>query len=312
MERVSLRAPDFWYGERPSLAGRLIAFALTPLGWLYDLAGRMKQRFARPFDPGIPVICIGNLTAGGTGKTPLAIALASRLAERRPFLLTRGYGGALKGPVRVDPAVHGASDVGDEALLLARAAPTIVARNRRAGALAAKAAGAGLILMDDGFQNFALAKSLSLVVVDGALGFGNGRVIPAGPLREGAARGLARADAVVVMGEAAPATVAALEALKAPVFHADLAPDASSLPKTPFLAFAGIGRPEKFFATLRALRRDVTETRTFPDHHVYSAPEIADLRARAETINARLVTTEKDLARLGPMEPPILPSPCAR
>lgn len=298
-ERVSLRAPDFWYGK-PTPLGRLASAALTPLGALYDFVGRIKAAFAQPYDPGIPVLCVGNLTAGGTGKTPLAMAIARRLVAQRPYLLTRGYGGKLKGPVLVT-ADHTAIEVGDEALLLRGAAPTIVARNRRTGALAARNQGAGLLIMDDGFQNFALKKSLSILVVDGARGFGNGRVIPAGPLREGIERGLARAAATVVMGEASEATVAALREFKGAIFHGELTPDTAHLPPGPLVAFAGIGQPEKFFASLRALKREVIDARAFPDHYVFASAEIEELRRRAASAGARLVTTEKDLARLPPM-----------
>jgi tetraacyldisaccharide 4'-kinase len=295
-----LRAPDFWYADGASFSQRVLRAALAPVAALYGFVGGIRERFSQPFDPGIPVICVGNLTAGGTGKTPLAIALARALAHRRPYLLTRGYGGRLAGPVLVDPATHSAHDVGDEALLLASAAPTYLSRDRRAGASAAKAAGAGLLIMDDGHQNFRLRKTISLLVVDAERGFGNGRLIPAGPLREPPQRGLARADALVLMGEALQSTTAALGGFCGPVFTARLAPDRSRLPDGPLFAFAGIGRPEKFFATLTDLGCSLVGTRAFPDHHPYEAVEIADLLLRARRTGARLVTTQKDLVRIAP------------
>src|SRR5579863_3994588 len=194
-----MRAPDFW---RNRGAGALL---LAPLGALYGASVAFKARHARPFDPEIPVICVGNLTAGGSGKTPIAIALADMLRAQghTPYFLTRGYGGSTKGPALASRG-HTARVMGDEALLLARTAPTIVARDRAAGARMAKDKGATVIVMDDGHQNFSLRKTLSLVVVDGESGFGNALQIPAGPLREPVTQGLARADAVIVMNEGTP------------------------------------------------------------------------------------------------------------
>ncbi|MEE9209502.1 MAG: tetraacyldisaccharide 4'-kinase, partial [Kiloniellales bacterium] len=253
-----------------------------------------------------PVVCVGNLVAGGAGKTPVVLALVAALAARGAVhCLSRGYGGSSPGPRRVDAARDSAVEVGDEALLLARAAPSWVARDRTAGARAAAAAGARVLVMDDGFQNPALAKDLSLVVVDGAYGFGNRRGMPAGPLRESVARGLARADAVVLLGRDELNLGAAL-ARRLPVLTAQLAPrpGSESLVGRKVLAFAGIGRPEKFFATLAGpeggLGAELVETRAFPDHHPYSAAELRSLRARARSLDAILVTTEKDAVRLTP------------
>src|SRR4051812_45303600 len=194
-----MRTPEFW--RRRGLAALLLA----PLGLLYGASVAWKARHAKPYRARAKVICIGNLTAGGSGKTPVALAVAARLQARHRdiFFLTRGYGGAERGPVRVDPEGD-AARFGDEALLLARTAPTIMAGDRAAGAILAVAEGAGIIVMDDGHQNFSLAKNLSLVVVDGEYGFGNGLMIPAGPLRESVPQGLARADAVIVMGDGSP------------------------------------------------------------------------------------------------------------
>ncbi|MFQ5467849.1 MAG: tetraacyldisaccharide 4'-kinase, partial [Kiloniellaceae bacterium] len=234
-------------------------------------------------------------------KTPLAIAMAAawRARGRRPHCLARGYGGHERGPLRVDPARHDARAVGDEALLLARAAPTWIARDRVAGARAAAGAGADVVVLDDGFQNPCLRKDLSLVAVDGAYGFGNGRVMPARPLRESMERGLARADAVVVIGPDAGGIGRALRG-GPPVLSARLEPnpEAAALRGRRVLAFAGIGRPEKFFATLVALGARVAEKCPFPDHHPYRQGEVDHLLARAAELDATPITTEKDAARL--------------
>ncbi len=277
---------------------------LSPLAGLYGaIAGR---RMAQPGQPaGIPVLCIGNLTVGGAGKTPTAIAAAELLlaAGQRPFFLSRGYGGRLAGPVRVDVAHHRAADVGDEPLLLARVAPTIVARNRVAGAAAARAAGASAVVMDDGFQNPALAKDRSIVVVDGRRGVGNGRVFPAGPLRAPLAAQIELAQAVLVIGPPAGAELVldAARSRAVPIFHGRLEPDAAvikELRSRPVLAFAGIGDPDKFFSTVLQAGFDLRARQAFLDHHVYGHAEAADLVARAARDGLMLLTTEKDLARL--------------
>ena len=291
------REPSFWWHPPGLISG-----ALSPLAAAYGAVA--AWRMAQPgHAAGIPVICIGNLTLGGAGKTPAAIAVAQILAAagRRPVMLSRGYGGALAGPVGVDPARHRSADVGDEPLLLARIAPTIVSRDRAAGADAARAAGAGSIVMDDGFQNPALHKDRSILVVDGRRGIGNGKVFPAGPLRAPLTSQLRRADALLVVGAGAAgeAIVAAGEGL--PVFHGRLEPDAEALAVLrgrPVLAFAGIGDPEKFFATLRDVGIEIGAAIPFPDHHRYRRFEARDLIERAGGEGFVLVTTEKDLARL--------------
>ncbi|HEX4118702.1 MAG TPA: tetraacyldisaccharide 4'-kinase [Rhizomicrobium sp.] len=282
-----MRAPEFW--NRGGVAAALLA----PLGALYGLSVAWKARHAKPYRARAKVICVGNLTAGGSGKTPVALAIAALLQAqgRKVFFLTRGYGGSETGPVEVKQGDR-AERVGDEALLLSQMAPTIVAGDRALGAALANAQGADVIVMDDGHQNFSVAKDLSLVVVDGESGFGNGRMIPAGPLRESVRQGLKRADAVIVMGRGNPD----LAGYQGPLLNAQLAPEGDYLRGKRIFAFAGIGRPEKFVATLKTAGALVMGTQFFADHHPFSPGEIAALRARADGV--QLVTTEKDFVRL--------------
>ena len=295
-------APPFW--ERP--AG-LVADLLSPIGAVWDAAGRLHRALARPYCAPIPVVCVGNLVVGGAGKTPVVMALGAWLAQRgvRAQIVSRGYRGRLAGPVLVDPSRHSFAEVGDEALLLARFLPCWVARDRAAGICAARATGAEAVVLDDGFQNPSVAKTLSLLVVDATYRFGNGRVIPAGPLRESLGGGLARADAVVPVGGGDEVGGGEPSGIfrDRPVLPAVLAPVAGER----FLgmrlsAFAGIGRPEKFFATLRRLGAELIEARAFPDHHPFRAREIAALRRGAERARSQLVTTAKDIVRLPPAE----------
>ncbi|MFZ1990219.1 MAG: tetraacyldisaccharide 4'-kinase [Alphaproteobacteria bacterium] len=274
--------------------------AFTPLGALYDFGGRVRFALTKPYVAPVPVICVGNVTAGGTGKTPFSITLAHGLKAlgHRPHIVTRGYGGSLRGPVQVDPERHTASEVGDEPLLLSNAAPTWIAKNRRAGVEHAVSAGADMIVMDDGLQNPSVAKTVSLVLVDGEVGFGNGRVIPAGPLRESVERCFARADALILMGEESHRTRAQIAGWRGPVFHAHLEPNATHIAPQPYIAFAGIARPDKFFATLDRLGVRMIERVAFPDHHVFTESEIKSLISRAKASNARLITTAKDAVRL--------------
>lgn len=282
-----MRAPEFW--RRRGAA----AWLLMPLGTLYGASVAFKARHARPARLSARVLCVGNLTAGGSGKTPVALALGTRLKaqKRNVFFLTRGYGGSEAGPLLVS-AEQTAAEVGDEALLLAQCAPTIVSRDRAAGAQYAIEHGADVIVMDDGHQNFTLAKDLSLVVVDAEAGFGNGLMIPAGPLRESVQQGLARADAAIVMGDGNPD----LQAFAGPVLRSRLVADGGTLHGKPVFAFAGIGRPEKFLGSLKATGAVVTGRRFFPDHHLFRPDEINALRQDAA--DAQLITTEKDFARL--------------
>jgi tetraacyldisaccharide 4'-kinase len=293
-----MREPAFWWRGAGLAAG-----ALAPLAAVYGAvaAARLRRRGARA---GVPVVCIGNFTVGGAGKTPAALAVACMLAAagERPVFLSRGYGGTLKG-LQVDLSRHRASDVGDEPLLLARAAPVIVARDRVAGAEMAVAAGASVIVMDDGFQNPSLAKDFSLLVVDARRGIGNGRVVPAGPLRAPLAAQLARSDALLVIGTGAGADDVVKQASKRgiPVFAARLQPDARFVAAhrgARVLAFAGIGDPQKFFATLAEAGIALGATRSFPDHHRYTRAEAQALCDEATRAGLALMTTEKDLARI--------------
>jgi tetraacyldisaccharide 4'-kinase len=293
-----MREPSFWWDEA-SLASALLA----PLAAIYGAVARARLG-GHGRRAGAPVVCIGNFTVGGAGKTPAALAVARMLAAagEQPVVLSRGYGGTLAGPVRVDPTRHRAQDVGDEPLLLARTAPTIVARDRVKGA--GIAAGASVIVMDDGFHNPSLAKDFSVLVVDARRGIGNGRVIPAGPLRAPLEAQLARAHALVMVGTSsrAAAVAAAARARNIPVLPARLRPDVgfiAGLGGSRVLAFAGIGDPEKFFLTLADAGVSVAATRSFPDHHRYTGAEAKALCEEADRAGLVLVTTEKDLARLG-------------
>ncbi|MCK4868663.1 MAG: tetraacyldisaccharide 4'-kinase [Alphaproteobacteria bacterium] len=292
-----MRAPAFWSG--PSALSAL----LLPLGAVYAAAGRLRRLAVSPQQPPVPVICVGNLVAGGAGKTPVAQAIARHMIAQgvEVHFLSRGYGGKLKGPVRVVPGIHDAADVGDEPLLLAGTTACWVAVDRVAGAQAAAAEGAQVIIMDDGHQNPGLVKSVSIVVVDGETGFGNGRVIPAGPLREPVAEGLARADAVVILGDD-KAGVARMLPPGMKLLRGHLAPtkESHALDGESVLAFAGIGRPEKFFDTIRALGCKLVESRAFPDHHPYSHKQAKEIIDDAWAKGALPVTTAKDAVRLPP------------
>ncbi len=297
-----MRAPSFW--NNPPTAPGLLSALLTPLSWLYGRA--TASRVARPakITPACPVICVGNINAGGTGKTPTVIALIERLAGKVVHVVSRGYGGSETGPLRVDERSHKARDVGDEPLLISAFAPTWVAKDRAAGVAAAEAAGAEVILLDDGFQNPSVAKSMSIVVVDAKIGFGNGRVLPAGPLREPVAAGLKRADLVLSIGDdvaQAEFTRKWGEALgEKPRARAHLAPLETGMDWRGLnvLAFAGIGAPSKFFATLHGLGANLLRAEALDDHQPLSDALMKRLETDAKALSAQLVTTEKDAVRL--------------
>jgi tetraacyldisaccharide 4'-kinase len=300
--------PAFWY-RPPSLTSRL----LLPLGAIYGAVA--AKRLARQgVDAGIPVLCIGNYHVGGAGKTPAALALVDLLrdAGEAPIVLSRGYGGRLRGPVKVDPGRHAASDVGDEPLMMARRVPVVVARDRVEGVALARSQGASVILMDDGFQNPAIAKDASLIVIDGDRGVGNGCVFPAGPLRAPLPPQLARTDALIVVGcgGAADSIAAVIAAQGGLALRAHLTPTeaaVAALRGKRVLAFAGIGDPPRFFRTLRAGGIDVVAEKAFADHHPFSDNEIETLVAQAKREGLTPVTTEKDLARLGRRAPDVVP-----
>ena len=302
---MRLSTPQWWYERKPT-APRVRAL-LTPLSWIWAAATARRIAGAQPVDPGAPVVCVGNLTLGGAGKTPVARAIADRIAERghAAHLLSRGYGGRLRGTVRVDPSRHAAAEVGDEPLMLARELPVWVSRDRAQGALAAAKAGAQVVVMDDGHQNPTVKKALSLVVVDGETRggewpFGDGRVFPAGPMREPLAAGLARADAVIVLlpaDLASPDPELAAELGRTPRLTAHLEP-VQPTPSGPQLGFAGVGKPWKVERALKAAGCDLVDFAPLPDHFAYDAASLARLAARAAQLGAGLVTTEKDWVRL--------------
>ncbi len=295
-----MHPPHFWKGgldPKSRAAAPLTRFLLTPLAMIYSWAGARRIRRAEPFAPDIPVICIGNLTLGGAGKTPVAARVRELLSARglHAAVLSRGYKGHEKGPLRVDSSRHSAGDVGDEPLLLAASGEAWIAADRVEGVRAMQAKGVEAVILDDGHQNPTVAKRLSLVVIDAGDPFGNGHVFPKGPLREPVARGLSRAQGVILMGEGRMPE--ALSGLDIPVLRARLAPK-SAPPAGPLIAFAGIGRPEKFFEGLRAAGAELVEDVPFPDHHAFSTGDLDYLCKLAGERGARLITTEKDLVRL--------------
>ena len=291
-------APNFWKSGR----GGALAAVLSPLGWVYGVVAKARLTMTKAWVSPIPVICVGNIVTGGAGKTPLALDLAKRLEAkgRNVHFLSRGYGGYERGPLRVEPQVHHFSRVGDEPLLLASQAPTWVSQERRAGCMAAASAGADIIIMDDGFQNPNVEKDYSIIVIDGSYGFGNKKLLPAGPLRETISGGLARAKAVVIIGEDRTDCTSLVSYYGHTAICAHLEPD--PLPKDmkgkPVVAFAGIGQPNKFFETVSNLGCIIKERIAFTDHHPYSSADVRHLRKIAERENARLVCTEKDAQRL--------------
>jgi tetraacyldisaccharide 4'-kinase len=304
---MSPRTPRWWYDRHPRAS--VTRALLRSVSWVWSAATAHRIARAQPVDPGIPVICVGNLTMGGSGKTPIVREIAARLKAQSvsAAILSRGHGGRLTGPIRVDPAVHSASDVGDEPLMLARETPVWIARDRLAGAQAAKAGGADIVVMDDGHQNMDLCKTLSLVVVDGETRddewpFGDGAVFPAGPMREPLPVGLARADAVILLlpadlREANPDLLALFGAL--PVLIARLEP-LGAPPAGPQIGFAGVGKPWKIERALVAAGCDLIDFVPLPDHAAYDAGLLQRLGEQASAAGAGLITTEKDWVRLPP------------
>ncbi len=322
---MKMRAPSFWRLSHDPAASALELLApklLAPLSYPYaKIAGRRMLRGGLRLP--VPVLCVGNFVVGGAGKTPAVIALARRFAgsAERVFFLSRGYRSAAERgpPLRVDPLRHSAGEVGDEALLLARVAPTIVSADRVAAGRLAVEQGASLLILDDGLQNPALEKDMRLAVVDAATGVGNGLCLPSGPLRAPLSTQIDFATAVTIVG-AGPAGEEIAERARAagkPVLSAKLVADeamAAKLKGRRVYAFAGLARPEKFFATLSDLGAEIVATESFPDHHPYTRGEIARLRRAARQANAQLVTTEKDFVRLagsGDRIDPSLPPPIA-
>lgn len=299
-----LKAPEFWWRPQGPLALSLSPFALL-YGWV--VAARMK-RAGEAIN--VPVICIGNLIAGGAGKTPTAIALAKALQAlgKHPVFLSRGYGGRLAGPLAVDPTTHSSKEVGDEALLLVKIAPTIIAHDRLTGARLAAERG-DVIIMDDGFQNPAVHKDCSIVVVDTGQLIGNGWCLPAGPLRAPLKAQWTKADLCVLIGDDHDDTEAFINQIPVPVYRGRLVPQASqanALKSLNVFAFAGIGRPDKFFATLEEAGAVLRERRSFPDHYRYTASDIASIISEASAQFLIPVTTAKDAVKIAEVSPDAL------
>ncbi|MEZ5648337.1 MAG: tetraacyldisaccharide 4'-kinase [Alphaproteobacteria bacterium] len=290
-----MRTPKFWQKNG------MMAHLLSPFSYGWRAGAWLRRLGVEPYRASLPVLCVGNIVAGGAGKTPIVLDLLQRLQQRgeTPWALIRGYGGTHAGPLMVDPVVHNFRDVGDEALLLATAAPTIVARDRAAGAKLAMKQGATILVLDDGLQNSGLVKTHCFLVMDGSYGLGNGRVIPAGPLRESMTSALTHSHTVIILGEDQH-NLAALIGNQRDLLKARMTPALGhdSIAGQKVLAFAGIGRPSKFAATLSSLGAQVVGLREFPDHHPYKRKEIAQLLAEAAATQSRLITTTKDFVRL--------------
>ena len=285
-----MKTPKYWQSNS------LISKLLTPLGRLYGLATNLRLKLVKPQKAEIPVICIGNITAGGTGKTPVSISIAKMLATDmyHPLFVTRGYGGKLKN-VLVNNKKHTAQDVGDEPLLLAEQAPVVVNADRYAGAKLALKEGADVVIMDDGFQNPGLYKNLSFLVFDGHFGIGNGKIIPAGPLRETFENGIKRADALIILGKDKHNLA---ERTKLPIFYGHTETAQTAINQENVVAFAGIGHPQKFYHTLSQQGFNVVETFDFPDHHYYTKDEIEKILQRAKELQAEVYTTSKDFVKI--------------
>lgn len=287
---MQFKTPAFWYTDKS-----LSAYLLKPIAFIYSLAVQLRLNLTNGIKMKVPVICVGNLVMGGAGKTPTVIAIAELLikAGKNPHILSRGYGASIKQAIKVNPDIHSADQVGDEPLLLARAAPTWVYKNRTISGKRAIEDGADILILDDGFQNPAIHKDLSFIVIDELQGFGNCEVFPAGPLREDCKKGLQRADAIISIGKGDHLH----ELIQTKSVIA-----ASIHPKKPdpkrVLAFTGLGFPDKFYATLSNLKYEIADRVSFPDHHPYNDSEMERLIINAEKMDARLITTAKDFIRI--------------
>lgn len=287
-----MKTPRYWQSNS------FISKILAPIGCLYGWLTQIRLKLKKAPKAEIPIICIGNITAGGTGKTPVSVSIAKMLATDmyHPFFLTRGYGGKLQN-VMVNPKKHSARDVGDEPLLLTLQAPVIVNANRFEGAKLAIQEGADIAIMDDGFQNPSLHKDLSFLVFDGSYGIGNGKIIPAGPLRETFEDGIKRADALIILGKDKHNLA---ERCKLPVFFGHTETLQTTVSDGKVFAFAGIGHPQKFYHTLGQLGFDIVQTIDFPDHHFYSKEELENIIQKAKEQNAEVYTTSKDFVKVPP------------
>lgn len=284
-----MKTPKFWNDKG------IKSTLLLPIGWIYSCLTSIRIKISTPRSVDIPVICVGNLTAGGTGKTPVSIYLGKLLKSLgyNPFYLSRGYGGRLQN-VLVSP-IHNAKDVGDEPLLLAKHAPVMINANRYQGAVNAQKQGADIIIMDDGFQNPSLKKDISFIVVDGKIGFGNNRPIPSGPLRETLSAGIKRADALIILGNDDKNIKNLFTTLS---FTGSVVPEEIDLTNKNVVAFAGIGRPEKFYDSLKQRGANIIKTIDFPDHHYYTDEELQEIIKTAKSYNAEIYTTTKDLVKI--------------
>lgn len=298
-----MRPPKFWDTDPNKVS--ILSFLLMPLAKIYEYIGLIRWKNGDHIKSNIPVICVGNVNLGGTGKTPTVIYLAIKLIEMKKsvHIVTRGYRGCLKGPIKVDLEVHDANQVGDEPILLAAFAPTWVAKNRLEGLRSARKAGAEVIILDDGMQNPSVYKDITIMVVDAYTGFGNGRIFPSGPLRESLESGLKKSNFILAIGS--DGIINPLRRKWSMLNQKEILTGQLQVLKTGMewerlrvLAFAGIGRPEKFFDSLRSTGADVLKTHSFSDHQMFSELILKRLESEANTMNAQLVTTEKDAARL--------------
>ncbi len=292
-----MRAPEFWHTQGNDGIGGTLSWALSPLGWIYGAITSFRAASKPTWYAPIPVICVGNVVMGGAGKTLVSLDLANRLSAlgQKPHVIMRGYGGRINVPTQVNLELHNAHDVGDEALLLAHTSPTWVGRNRAEVAMRASKAGASVLIMDDGFQNPSLAKDVSLLVIDAEYKFGNGRICPAGPLRESITNAVSRAHALISLGGSLPENE-----INLPTFagSTEASTNAPMIKGKRVIAFAGIGRPEKFFKSLKAAGADIIEVISFPDHHPFSNADIEGVLVKATAQNCIAITTEKDFVRI--------------